>query len=73
MIRRRNNNTIKHELKAYGFFDRDAYIHTYIHIYIPWICKCVTKTAGDGTTHISYAMLVNNELHHVSSDSCFES
>jgi len=69
MIRRRYNNTIKHELKAYGCLDREAYIHTYIHS----MDLCVTKTVGDGASHISYAMLVNNKLHHVSSGNCFES
>ena len=41
-------------------------------IYIPWIHKCVTKTVGDGTSYISYGVLVNSELNHVSSDSCYD-
>jgi len=37
--------------------------HTYIHTYIPWIRKCVTKTAGCGTnlkykyTNLQYKIL----------------
>jgi hypothetical protein len=27
------------------------HIHTYIHACIPWIHKCVTQTAGYGTSH----------------------
>jgi len=26
-------------------------MHTYVHIYIPWVCKCVTKTIECGTSH----------------------
>lgn len=36
-------------------------IHTYIHIYIPWINKCVTKKTEWGTSHkyIKYLKLYN--------------
>jgi len=37
-----------------GFIVRKVqrkFIHTYIHIYIPWLHKCVIKVIGCGTSH----------------------
>jgi hypothetical protein len=34
-----------------GRLGKTAYIHTYIHIFVPWIRKCVIKTVGCGTSH----------------------
>jgi hypothetical protein len=39
-----------------------THINTYIH------SMGLCHKDGDGTSHISYVMLVTNELHHVSSD-----
>ena len=43
-----------------------SYIHTYIHTYIPWIRKCVIKTARCGTCHkYVYTSLQSTILHNI--------